>query len=95
MTVTDLLTQQLSDIFRWGLLVALVLTARNTQAATGTWLPLAAGVLFVAVIIPIVMTPALAPQVTQIGVGLVANLVILAVVLTLRWVWLRFGRRSS
>lgn len=93
MTVDDLLLNQLSELFRWGLIVALVLTARNTREVTGTLIPLAAGVVFVAVLIPSVMTPALAPLALQIGVGLVANLVVLAAVLAAFALWQRLVRR--
>ena len=93
MTVDDLLLNQLSELFRWGLIVALVLTARNTREVTGTLVPLAAGVVFVAVLIPSVMTPALAPLALQIGVGLVANLVVLAAVLAAFALWQRLVRR--
>jgi hypothetical protein len=80
----DILTSQLADPFRIGLMVALVVTARRTQAATGTWLPLALGVGFVAAMIPTMMPVAGAPNVwLLIGVGVVANVVILAVILVI------------
>jgi hypothetical protein len=91
MTVTEVLSQQFYDLFRWGLIAALVLTQGRTRAVTGTWLPLAAGVVFVAVIIPSAMTPALAPFPMQVGVGLGVNAVMVAVVLCLRLVWLRLN----
>jgi hypothetical protein len=93
MTVMGLLAFQLSEVFRWGLIVALVLTARNTREVTGTWVPLAAGVVFVAVLIPTVMTPAAAPVMVQVGVGLVANAVILAAVMAGFALWGRVAGR--
>ena len=93
MTVTDLLGHQLAEVFRWGLIVALVLTTRNTREVTGIWVPLAAGVLFVAVLIPTAMTPSIAPVMVQIGVGLVANAVILAVVMAGFALWGRLAGR--
>lgn len=43
---------QATDVFRIGLLIALILTMLRTEQATGTLVPLAAGILFVAVLIP-------------------------------------------
>ncbi|MEY4695731.1 MAG: hypothetical protein RIT14_159 [Pseudomonadota bacterium] len=78
----DILTSQLADPFRVGLLVALVATTRRTQGATGTWLPLALGVGFVAAMIPTMLPVTGGPDVwLLIGVGVVANLVILAAVM--------------
>lgn len=90
MSLWDLFGAQMMDVFRWGLLVALVLTTANTSAVTGTLIPLAAGVLFVAVLIPFTMTPDLAPQTAQVLVGLASNLIILAAVLGIRSLWRRF-----
>jgi hypothetical protein len=47
--VTDLVLSQLGDLFRIGLIVALVVTMRRTAAVTGRVVPLALGVVFVAV----------------------------------------------
>lgn len=80
----DILTSQLMDPFRVGLLVALVATTRRTRSATGTWLPLALGVGFVAAMIPTMMPVPGAPDVwLQIGVGVVANVVLLAVIMVI------------
>ena len=79
MPLTDLLTAQLTDLFRIGLIAALIITAHRTSAATGWWLPLACGVAFVAVIIPTTMqTQSPVPLWQLICTGLVANLIILA-----------------
>ena len=50
--MTELIQSQLMDPFRIGLIVALVYTMFRTRAATGTAVPLALGVVFVAVILP-------------------------------------------
>lgn len=90
MDAQDVLLQQLRDPFRWGLLGALILTMLRTEAATGRWLPLAAGLAFVAVIIPSTMgLPAGATLARAVGLGVVANLLILAALLLLREAWLR------
>lgn len=83
MPFLDLLAAALVDPFRIGLIVALVLTTLRTQAATGRWLPLAAGVLFVAVIIPATMGTA-QPIRVAVAIGVVANLLLLAAALAAR-----------
>ena len=81
MTLPDLLLSQLSDPFRIGLLIALFITMLRTRTASGIWVPLAAGVVFVAVILPSTMQATSVPLMQAVLVGLVANLVILAVIL--------------
>lgn len=82
MTFSQILLAQLADPFRIALIVGLVFTMFRTRAATGTLVPLMAGVVFVAVILPVTMQQgATEPQLTLILSGLVANLVILGVVL--------------
>lgn len=77
----DLVVSQLTDLFRIGLMVGLVLTMRRTSAVTGRVIPLALGVVFVAVIIPATLPAASVPFVDAIYAGLVSNTIILAVVL--------------
>lgn len=90
MGLMDIFAEQIRDPFRIGLLIALVATMKRTQAATGTWVPLAAGVLFVAVIIPMTLAPpGDGSMVTVVGVGLLANLVLLAVILAALRLWQR------
>ena len=81
MTLPDLFLSQLSDLFRIGLLIALFITMLRTRVASGTWVPLAAGAVFVAVILPSTMQATSVPLMQAVLVGLVANLVILAVIL--------------
>lgn len=82
MTATDLLLSQLSDPFRIGLLIALFVTMLRTRAASGTYVPLAAGAVFVAVLIPaVVQTSVAVPFALAAGVGLAANVILLAVIL--------------
>ena len=78
MPFLELLQSQLTDVFRIGLIIALVATTLRTQTVTGTLLPLLAGVVFVAVIIPTTM-PTTGPALRAIGIGVVANLILLAV----------------
>ena len=73
---------QLADPFRIGLLIALFVTMLRTRAASGTIVPLAVGAVFVAVILPVSAQSTLAaPLATLVGVGIVANAVLLAIML--------------
>ncbi|MFT4149381.1 MAG: hypothetical protein QM656_04220 [Paracoccaceae bacterium] len=85
--MTDLFLSQLIDPFRIGLIIALVATMRRTQGVSGTLVPLAAGVVFVAAIIPIAMQGGFDP--IRVGIGILSNLVILAVVMA---IWAAFLR---
>ena len=91
MSLTQMFLSQLADPFRIGLMVALVFTMARTRAVTGTVLPLALGVVFVAVMIPMTMqTDASEPLWQRSGVGILANAVILAAVLAIRAAIVRF-----
>ena len=93
MTLSDLFLSQLSDPFRIGLLIALFITMLRTRAASGTWVPLAAGVVFVAVILPTTMQTALAAPLSQvIGVGVAANVVIVALIMAVWEIYQRVRR---
>jgi len=91
MSLTQMFLSQLADPFRIGLMVALVFTMARTRAVTGAVLPLALGVVFVAVMIPMTMqTDASEPLWQRAGVGVLANAVILAAVPAIRAVIVRF-----
>lgn len=77
----DLVQSQLTDPFRIGLIIALVFTMLRTRTTTGSLIPLAAGVVFVAVILPSTMPSGTAGLVDAILAGLVSNLIILGIVL--------------
>jgi len=81
--MVELIQSQLLDPFRIGLIVALVFTMFRTQAATGTVLPLAAGVIFVAVILPSTRGSGAASLTQAVAAGIVSNLIILGIVLAL------------
>lgn len=55
MEITVRLVQQSTDIFRLGLLAVLIYTTERTRHQAGVLLPLVAGVVFVAIIIPATM----------------------------------------
>ena len=86
--MTDLLIAHLTDPFRIGLLIALVATMLRTAAVTGTLVPLAAGVVFVAVIIPMTMQAGQGPLWQAVAVGIVANAVLVAIIMAV-WVLIR------
>lgn len=95
MTLTDLLISQLLDPFRIVLLVALVLTARNTAATVGIAVPIALGIVFVAVLLPATtQTSAEVAKTTAILSGLVINAVVVLVLLAALGAWKR-GTGSS
>ena len=76
----DLVNHQLTDPFRIILLIALFSTMLRTRAATGTYLPLAAGAVFVAVILPLTMAPG-GDFLPTVLAGLISNVTILAIIL--------------
>lgn len=88
MDTTTLLMSQLTDIFRIGLLAGLIFTMERTKAQTGVVLPLVAGIIFIAVIIPATMPRADVTMLQAIVSGLVANSIITAVLLA-AWSFLR------
>jgi hypothetical protein len=85
----ELIQSQLMDPFRIGLIVALVFTMLRTQAATGTVLPLAAGVVFVAVILPSTQGSGAVSLTNAVAAGIVSNLIILGIVLALVMIFRR------
>ncbi|MET0168975.1 MAG: hypothetical protein ABW191_01130, partial [Aliihoeflea sp.] len=60
------------------LLLFLVLTARNTSGVTGMLMPLAAGVFFVAVLIPLSFSPDATNWWNLVLAGIVTNAIIVA-----------------
>jgi hypothetical protein len=81
--VIDLIQSQLLDPLRLGLIVALVVTMFRTRAATGTGIPLAAGVVFVAVVLPLTQGAGASGLTRMVAAGIVSNLIILGIVLAL------------
>ena len=79
----ELVFSQLSDVFRIGLIMALVVTMLRTSSVTGRVLPLIAGVVFVAVIVPSTLSGNSETLSQEIAAGLISNLIILVPVLVL------------
>ena len=77
MTLSDLVLSQLIDPFRLGMLVFLVLTAARTRAVNGILIPVIAGAVFVALIIPLFLNPAADDTMRQIAVGTAVNAALL------------------
>lgn len=82
----------LSDPFRIGLLVALFATMLRTQTTTGSIIPLLAGIVFVAVILPATMGHDGTTLTTSVLAGVLSNIVIVAVISALWAVYLRLRR---
>lgn len=81
--MTELVFSQLTDPFRIGLIIALVVTMLRTAAVTGRALPLTLGVLFVAMILPTTMPSGTASFGDAFLAGLISNLIILGPVLAI------------
>jgi hypothetical protein len=90
--VIELVFSQLTDVFRIGLIVALVVTMLRTSTVTGRVLPLVAGVVFVAVILPTTMPSGSANLGDEIIAGLITNLIILVPVLVLARLFVKLRR---
>jgi hypothetical protein len=78
--MTDLLNAQLTDPFRLVLLMGLYITMLRTRAQTGTYLPLALGAVAVSVIITSTMPSHGAAFGPSLGMGVVANIIVLALI---------------
>lgn len=95
MTAIELYLSQISDPFRIGLLVVMLLTAANTaRAMPNRWLPIAFGVVFVAVLIPLSLGRS--DEVSgamAIATGLVANISLVVVMLALALAFQRLRLR--
>ncbi|MBP2547979.1 hypothetical protein J2858_000872 [Neorhizobium galegae] len=90
----ELLGTQLTDPFRIGLIFFLLVTAVRTRHSMGMRAPLAMGVVFVAILLPLT-TEAGAVGATRLSAvlsGILANAVILAVFLAGWTLWERRSR---
>ena len=95
MTFGELLLSQLSDLFRIALLIALIWTMMRNRQQTGMVIPLLAGIVFVAALIPATTSAAtLAPFLDQFLAGLIANVILTIVLLGLWQLALRFRSRG-
>jgi hypothetical protein len=84
----DIVFSQLIDPFRIGLIFFLLLTAIRTRANMGLMMPLAMGVIFIAILIPLTTAAAsTVPRFSAIGFGVVSNAVILAIFLAAWTAW--------
>lgn len=94
MTTEEIIIGQISDPFRIILLGGLVYTMLRTRSATGTWVPLAAGILFVAALIPSTTSVALEHSfMLQFAAGILSNLVITGVLLGLYGAYKRLNTK--
>jgi hypothetical protein len=88
----DLIISQLTDPFRVGLLIGLVITMQRTAAVTGRIVPLVLGVLFVAVMLPTTMPSSSVSLKDAILAGIASNVILLIPVLALMWLIARVRR---
>ncbi len=89
MDYLNILGSQLVDPFRIALMIGLLITSNNTAAQVGRAIPLALGIIFVAVLIPTSFGAGPHGMVTSVAVGIVANVIIFAVC----WVVMGLVRR--
>ena len=94
MDITALMLQQATDIFRLGLLAGLIFTTERTRLQTGVVLPLVAGVIFVAIIIPATMPRPDVEMWLAAATGVFVNAVIVSL-LWLAWQAYDKSKRSS
>jgi hypothetical protein len=91
--MVEIITTQLTDPFRIGMIFFLLLTAIRTRANMGLWMPLGMGVIFIAILIPLTTAAASpVPRLTAIGLGVIANAVILAIFLAGWTIWQKTRR---
>jgi hypothetical protein len=90
--ILAVVTSQLADPFRIGLIAALVFTTIRNAAVTGWLVPIAAGLVFVAFIIAVTMPNNGLPQWTVILVGLVSNAIIAAIMFGALYLWRIFSK---
>ena len=90
--MTDLVMSQLTDLFRIGMIVALVVTMHRTAAVTGRVIPLVLGVVFLAVMLPVTMPVGTTNLADAILAGVISNSIILAPVLAIGWLIARLRR---
>ena len=90
--MTDLVLIQLTDLFRIGLIIGLVVTMHRTAAVTGRVFPLLLGTVFVAFMLPTTMPSKSVVFTDAVLAGLVSNTIILVAVLALAGIVAKFRR---
>lgn len=92
MPFLDIYLAQLVDPFRIGLLVAMLLTSASTAPTLNRWIPIAIGVVFIAVLIPFSFDSAdETTKALAVGIGLVSNVTVLAVLLAAKALYRRIA----
>lgn len=80
--MVDIVFSQLIDPFRIGLIFFLVVTAMRTRPTMGLLMPLAMGVVFIAILIPLTTAAGAAVSKAEaIGFGILSNAILLGIVL--------------
>jgi hypothetical protein len=87
-----IITAQLTDPFRIGLIAALIYTTIRTAAVTGWFVPLAAGIVFVAFIIAMTMPVGEQSQAVVISAGVVSNAIIAGLMFGALLIWRKFSK---
>ena len=87
-----IITSQMADPFRIGLIAALIYTTIRNSGVTGWLVPLAAGIVFVAFIIAVTMPSGGQTQAVVISAGVVSNAIIAAILFGALFIWRRFSK---
>jgi hypothetical protein len=88
----DLILAQLIDPFRIGLMAALIYTTIRNAAVTGWFVPMAAGLVFVAFIIAVTMPNGGQSQAVVISAGVISNAIIAGVMFGALFIWRKFSK---
>ena len=95
MTANDfvlIIFTQLTDPFRIGLLAALIYTTIRNSSITGWFVPMAAGIVFVAFITAVTMPSGGQSQAVVISAGVASNAIIVAILFCALYLWRRFSK---
>lgn len=92
MSFFEIVQSQLVEPFRVVLLIALVATTLRTSAQTGYAIPLALGVVFVAAMTTMTSD---GDRWTLIAAGIVANAILVAAMMGLVMLWIRYGPQQQ
>jgi hypothetical protein len=89
MSFLQIIQSQLVEPFRIVLLIALVVTMLRTSRHTGRVIPLALGIVFVAVM---ATATGDGDRLTLVGLGIATNAILVAIILGLAQLWMRLSR---
>ncbi len=87
-----IVVSQLADPFRIGLIAALIYTTIRNFGITGWFVPMAAGLVFVAFIIAVTMPSGEQTQFAIISAGVISNTIIATIMFGAIYIWRKFSK---